>query len=126
MPLLPTGLTPGLLTRIKERLKRELGLGPKERPRITGPQDVLLRCREAVNQRPPKLVHALYKAKDAPTATWRHLECYSIRYRGKNNAPLLFAACSKENWGTEAFDLGRFEDVQVTDIPFSPRWQIEL
>lgn len=127
MPLLPRGLTPGLLTRVRERLKRELGLAPTKRPPVSGPEDVLLRMREAVHQEPPKLVRALYKGEDATSATWRLLEPYSIRYRGKGGVPLLYAACEKESYkGIEAFRLERFQDVQVTDIPFKPRWKVEL
>ena len=123
---LAKGLTPGLISRVKERLKHHFGVEPKKRPPISGPEDVLLRMREAVRQNPPKLVRASYLAADAASPTWRLLEPYSIRYRGDGNAPLLFAACEKEAWKTEAFRLDRFKDVQVTDIPFKPRWKIEL
>ena len=87
-----------------------------------------MRVREAVRQDPPKLVHALYQAKDADRATWRHLACYSIRDRGAEGNALLFAACEKEGWKVEAFDLRRFQDLQVTakPWPFNPMYRIEF
>ena len=114
------------MTRIRNRLERELGLQPAVLPAISSTEDVLLRIRKAVRERPPKLVRAFYQAVDATSPTWRLLECYSLRYRGQDNRPLLFAACEKENWKIEAFRLDRFHDVQPTNIPFSPRWPIEL
>lgn len=139
MPLIPLGLGDGLLQRVKERVKQELapvvervreevGLEPKVRRPPSGPHEILVRVRQAVRQNPPRLVYALYQAKDADGPTWRYLACYSIRDRGMGGEPLLFAACSKENWKVEAFDLRRFKDLQVTDRPwpFPPAYAIEF
>lgn len=116
-------------------MKRELGLDapkPAAPPVQKGPpsstEELILRCRLAVNQKPPKLVHALYQAKDANTPTWRHLAVYSTRDRGVEGSTLIFAACEKEGWEVEAFRVGGFKDLQVTDKPwpFQPRFRIEL
>jgi hypothetical protein len=112
---------PDPLGRVKERLKTELGLTPKERPPARSSGEIIFRIREAAGQRPPKLVRALYKAKDANVATWRYLAPYELVYDRKKDRPsepLLYAACEKDGWKTECFWLDRFEDVQVTDIPF--------
>lgn len=152
MPLIPLGLGEGVLQRVKERvqtelskpierlkervredprvkrLTEELGLAPLRRPPPAGPDDILLRVREAVRHNPPRLVHALYQAKDADSPSWRHLACYSIRDRAHDGSPLLFAACEKDSWKVEAFDLRRFRDLQVTNKPwpFTPKFRIEF
>lgn len=150
VPLVPLGLGEGLLKRVKERVEREisrplekvkektapvvervkqeLGLAPLRRPPPSGPHEILMRVREAVRNDPPKLCYALYQAKDADHPTWRHLACYSIRDRAADGGSLLFAACEKDNWSVEAFDLRRFKDFQVTNKPwpFAPRFRIEF
>ena len=143
MPLVPLGLGEGLLQRVKERVqtelgrpleklkervREELGLAPLRRPPPAGKADIILRINEAVRHDPPRLVYALYQAKDADRPTWRHLACYSIRDRASDGGDLLFAACEKENWKVEAFDFRRFRDLQVTNKPwpFTPRYRIEF
>jgi len=88
-----------------------------------------LRIREAVHQSPPRLLYMLYQARNAPAPTWRHIAPYSIREkRTKDNEPLLYAACEKEQWKVEAFDLRRIKDLQVTNKPwpFSPEFAVEF
>lgn len=150
VPLVPLGLGEGLLKRVKERVERELsrpietvrekakpvvervkeelGLQPLRRPPPSGPHEIMMRVREAVRHDPPRLVYALYQAKDADHPTWRHLACYSVRDRAADGGTLLFAACEKESWKVEAFDLRRFKDLQVTNKPwpFAPRFRIEF
>jgi hypothetical protein len=128
VPLIPKGIGRSLYERVKERLKHELGLEPAERPPARTAQEVLMRIHEAASQRPPKMVRALYKAKDADVATWRHLQPYSLRMRAKDDpgTPLIYAACEKDQWKVEAFIPARFEDVQVTNIPFTPRYKVEF
>lgn len=150
MPLVPVGLSDGLLSRVRERVERELGrpveyvkekvrgpvervkqelgLAPLRRPPPSGPAEILMRAREATRQDPPRLVYALYQAKDADHPTWRHLAPYSIRDRKAGGGSLLYAACEKEGWAVEAFDLGRFKDFQITTKPwpFTPKFRIEF
>lgn len=120
MPL--KGLGESFVERVKNRLKRELGL--ETTPKHEGPPgsfyEIEMRIRRAVRQDPPKLVHALYQAKDANVATWRHLAPYSVRDRGANGGPVIFCACSKEGYSIEAFVPSRFRDLQVTEIPWPP------
>lgn len=123
MPLIPKGLGGGFIDRVKTRLKRELGLEPAA-PKREGPPggyyEIELRIRRAVRQDPPKLLHALYQAQDAKVPTWRHIAPYSVRDRGANGGPLIFAACEKEGWKIEAFVPSRFKDLQVTQTPWPP------
>lgn len=125
MPLIPKGLTTGLIQRVKDRLKRELGMAPSQRPPPSGPQEILMRVQEAASQDPPCMVRALYQAKDAQVATWRLLQPYSIRARAEDGAWLLYAGCEKDNWNVESFDLRRFKDLQVTNLPFTPKFDVE-
>lgn len=120
MPLVPTGLGVDLLDRIKKRIKTELGFEPAPEGPPSGVEDIRMRIRKAVNQDPPKLVHALYQAKDANAPTWRHLAPYSQRDRGSDGAPLLYAACEKEGFKIEAFDYRRFLDFRTTNKPWPP------
>lgn len=136
MPLVPLGLGQDLLQRVKKRVERELaplkeqvqpyvdrakeelGFKPRKLPPPGSVHDIMVRAREACRQDPPRLIHALYQAKDANVPTWRHLACYSVRDRGTNGGTLLFAACEKEGWKIECFDPNRFKDFQVTEKPW--------
>ena len=85
-----------------------------------------MRIREAVTQDPPRLVRALYQAVDAPGPTWRNLECYEIKY-GKTGLPMLYAWCDKDPHNQiELFHVEKFGDIQVMQLPFSPRWPIKI
>jgi hypothetical protein len=106
-----------------------------ERPPANTPEEVLLRIREAVMHDPPVLLHALYEAKDAPgEPTWRYLEPYELADIGTGT--MLYAWCSKDpviksgpkrgKPKVELFNLGRFHDCEVTDIPFRPRWDLAI
>jgi hypothetical protein len=106
------------LQRVKDRLKRELGLTEVSAGPPSGADDVLARCRIATMQNPPKLVHALYQAQDADVPTWRHLAPYSKR--DKVNGVLVYCACSKEGYKIEAFDADRFVEFRVTQLPWPP------
>ena len=78
-----------------------------------------------MHQDPPKLVNAVYQAEDAEVPTERKLECYSLRPGAGGSGQLLYAYCHKDA-AIEAFRLDRFKNFQVTEIPFSPKWDIEL
>lgn len=132
MPILPRGLSRELFDRVRDRVRTEFGLEQKLRPPANTPEMILMRAREAVRRSPPRLVRGTYQAADANAPTTRLMQCYSIRYRGVPafeggpRRPLLYAACEKDGWKVEAFRLDRFHDMQVTNIPFTPKHKIEL
>jgi predicted DNA-binding transcriptional regulator YafY len=125
MPLIPRGLSQGLIDRVKQRVKQELGLVPSQQGPPNSEAEMKLRIRTAVSANPPRLVRVLYQAEDATTPTWREMECYSLRYRGKGGVPLLYAYCRKDN-AIEAFRFDRVKDIQLTNKPFEPKYQIEV
>jgi predicted DNA-binding transcriptional regulator YafY len=55
--------------------------------------------------------------------TWRYAEPYSYRFKGKSQ--LLYAFCYKDQH-IESFKPEKIEDLQNTEMPFSPRWPIEI
>ena len=63
------------------------------------------------------LLYMLYKNK------WRHIEPYSFR-RGKEG--ILFFGFDIQANDTRSFYLHRIEQMKLTEIPFAPRWLIEL
>lgn len=129
MPLLPRGLGRDLLERVKERIKREVGLGaPVPKPPARTTSERLMRIREAVSAEPPFLLRALYQAVDAAGPTWRELEPYELVYNNPDDpaTPNLYAACEKEGWKIELFRLSRFHDIQLTQKTFAPRWPLVI
>ena len=125
---------PSLADRIKNVVRRVLNIEqptpalpgePPEPPLYTGPprtlEEVKQRIQEAGRQHPPVLLRALYNGR------WRDLEPYSYRKRDRDDPhiPLLYAFCHKDN-GIEAFKLKKFRDLQVTNRPFQPRWDVEF
>ena len=135
MPLIPSGLSQALFERLKDRVKRELGLEPAgsaeptepggkpvAEPQSTPPssnEEKKLRIQEAGRKRVLLLMQY--------NGIYRHVEPYSYRFRDKDNAnePLLYAFCHKDQ-GIEAFKLRKITDLQVTDQPFSPRYPVEF
>ncbi len=55
--------------------------------------------------------------------TWRHVEPYSFR-PGKGGL-LFYGHCLIHN-DTHSFYIHKIQGLQLTEIPFSPRWFIEL
>lgn len=55
--------------------------------------------------------------------TWRHVEPYS--FRGGKQGQLLYGHCLIHN-DTHSFYVHKIQDLQLTDIPFSPRWMVEI
>lgn len=53
----------------------------------------------------------------------RHVEPYS--YRDKGGRRLFFGYCHKCN-EINAFDPNKITHIEVTNIPFAPRWPIEV
>lgn len=125
MPLIPKGLSQGLIDRVKQRVKQELGLVPQQQGPPTSEAEMKLRIRTALSTNPPRLVRVLYQGADAPTATWREMECYSLRYRGKGGVPLLYAFCHKDK-AIEAFRFDRVKDIQITNKTFAPQYPVEI
>lgn len=151
MPLLPLGLGKKTLDRVKKRLEQEISpiyervkeeLGQKPPPagptappaeppkptlpvaRTPGAMEVMLR--EAVNMKPPVMVRALYQRKGAKTATWRYLqpvEMVAGRAAKDTSRPMLYAACEADGWKIEAFRLDRFEEMQLTNLPYAVQMQ---
>jgi predicted DNA-binding transcriptional regulator YafY len=56
-------------------------------------------------------------------SNWRYVEPYS--YRHKTTGQLLFAFCHKDQH-IESFNPNKIEDLQLTEIPFKPRWPVEI
>jgi predicted DNA-binding transcriptional regulator YafY len=56
-------------------------------------------------------------------SNWRYVEPYS--YRHKSTGQLLFAFCHKDQH-IESFNPNKIEDLQLTEIPFKPRWPVEI
>ncbi|MCK5611405.1 hypothetical protein KAR91_56565 [Candidatus Pacearchaeota archaeon] len=54
---------------------------------------------------------------------WRHVEPYSFR-DGKQGL-LLYGHCLIHN-DTHSFYVHRIQELQLTDVPFNPRWYIEI
>lgn len=126
MPLNPWGLSKGLLERIKDVVRRELGgdvpLPESGRdPLLEGPvtdaPTLMYRIRHAARTR--TLLHMKYNN------TWRHVEPYSFRYRSKGVQPLFYGFCLLHDT-IEAYRIDRIQDLQTTDRPFAPRWTVEI
>lgn len=141
MPLLPTGLTTGLIERIKQRVKRELGWGDDHGaetshdqgrdPALEGPatDTASKRYRIQAAARGRMLLWLKYNNE------WRHVEPYS--YRQFALGPVLYGWCHLHDV-IEAYYIDQvtnpetgkvhtgIQDVHVTDRPFSPRFDIEI
>lgn len=148
MPLIPRGLTPGFVDRIR-----------REVTNLNAPGSVINRTLDRVRQRfqptpePPAPEEYPVAVSAVPSsvadvearirwagARWRilratyhdsarDLEPYSFRYRAAENqtVPLLYAYCHKDD-ATEAFRLDRFQALTITDRTYGPpgRWQNEF
>lgn len=123
MPLNPIGLTKGLVERIKQRVRQELGQDEeREIPQeLQGPgtdaPTIMYRIRHAA--RTNTLLWMRYNN------TWRHVEPYSFRYRSRGMQPLFYGYCHLHDT-IEAYRIDRIQDVHTTDRPFSPRWSVEI
>ena len=54
---------------------------------------------------------------------WRYAEPYSFR---QGRYGLLFFAHDLMRNGTRSFYIHRAQEIQLTDIPYNPRWMVEL
>lgn len=124
MPLNPSGLTRGLIDRIKQRLGLEPAAGddtPAHDEQLQGPAGdaatVMYRIKLAA--RGLVLLHMKYNN------TWRHVEPYSFRYDDVGPQPKFFGYCHLHNH-IEKYRLDRIQDVHVTDRMFNPRWPVEI
>ena len=54
---------------------------------------------------------------------WRYTEPYSYRFRGDGR--LFYAFCYKDQ-RINSFRLEKIEDLQLTDMPYAPRWPVEI
>lgn len=54
---------------------------------------------------------------------WRYVEPYSFR-PGKQGQ-LFYGHCLAHN-DTHSFYMHRIQDLQISEVPFSPRWHIEI
>lgn len=57
--------------------------------------------------------------------TWRHVEPYSYRYRGRGKALRFYGYCRIHD-SIHSFDLSKIQGLTVTDIPYHSRWEVEL
>lgn len=101
--------------------EEEAGLPPEEmaRPveRATYLEDarMVAMIRKAARER--RLVYVLYGGE------WRYAEPYSFR-QGKLG--LLFFAHDLKRNDTRSYYIHRIQELQSTDIPYNPRWMVEL
>ncbi len=126
MPLIPKGLTRGLIDRIRNLVDREFSqrrpvqdeeAPPPEQQSISGIGDIHYRIR--VGARDKTLLWMKYNN------TWRFVEPYSFRYRSAGLQPLFYGFCRLHNT-IEAYRLDRVQDLHNTDRPYSPRWDVEI
>ena len=54
---------------------------------------------------------------------WRYTEPYSYRFKGEGR--LFYAFCYKDQ-RINSFRLEKIEDLQLTEMPYSPRWPVEI
>jgi predicted DNA-binding transcriptional regulator YafY len=54
---------------------------------------------------------------------WRYTEPYSYRFRGEGR--LFYAFCFKDQ-RINSFKLEKIEDLQLTEMPYAPRWPVEI
>lgn len=121
---MPYGLTAGFIDRLRERINQmwgEDGDSIATDARAVGPADdidtIMYRIRAAGR------MHTLLYMKY--NNTWRHVEPYSFRYRSKGMQPLFYGYCRLHDT-IEAYRIDRIQDVQLTDRPYSPRWEVEI
>lgn len=126
MPLIPKGLSKGLIERIRNLVRREMGDEPEvdesgRDPLLEGPMTdapvLMYRIRHAA--RTKTLLWMKYNN------TWRHVEPYSFRYRSRGMQPLFFGWCQLHD-EIHSFRLDRVQDIQTTDRVFNPRETIEI
>lgn len=88
---------------------------------LQGLPDVMARIQFAARQVPPLRLLEVYHDTPRPS------EPYSYRYRAKDDphVPLLYVYCLKDHH-IEAHKLQRIQDLQVTAVPYMPRWPVEF
>lgn len=69
------------------------------------------------------ILRIIYTEKDGTSEGWRHVEPYSFRGEGENEA--LFAWDVHKN-GIRRFTLSRINQVETTLERFNPRYPIEI
>lgn len=135
MPL--WGLTKGLIDKAVQRVKQQLGWGdpheadephdPRRDPALEGPATSLhiIEYRIQVAARKRVKLNMFYNN------TWRKVEPYSYRGTAQGfKAKVLYGWCDLHDT-IEAYYLQPIEDhtgiqdVHVTDVPFTPRFEIE-
>jgi len=122
---------PGFFSRIRDQAKSWLSKRREEAPPFQGPpaglNDIMARIQWAGRQNPPRMLRMSYQSKDSPMPQWRNVEPYSYRYRAKEDPhiPLFFGYCHKDQ-GIEAYKLQRIADIQITDKPFAPKYEVEF
>ena len=57
--------------------------------------------------------------------SWRHIEPYSYRYRGKGKSLRFMGYCRLHDQ-IHSFNPNKIQGLIVTDEPFTPRWPIEV
>lgn len=88
---------------------------PVERATYLEEAQMVAIIRKAARER--RLVNILYSNQ------WRLAEPYSFR---QGRYGLLFFAHDLHRNGTRSFYIHRTQELQSTDIPFNPRWMVEL
>jgi len=151
----PQGVGAGFWDRLKSRITEELGGGRPESPGVVPAEPsedeslepgLLSRLRQRLRnlttpeqrrpaEPPPGLPRILYRIREAGRQgtllfmkyhnTWRHVEPYSFRYKGRGRALRFFGYC-RLHGHIEMYIPEKIEDVVVTDERYAPRWAIEL
>jgi len=88
---------------------------PVERATYLQEAEIVTLIRRAARKR--VLVKILY------SNVWRLAEPYSFR---QGRFGLLFFAHDLARNGTRSYYVHRTQEIQMTDIPFNPRWMVEL
>lgn len=118
----------GWWTSLQEFLKNFKA--PKAPPSV-GPRQTVYHAPTPETPRDPgDIAGVLLEASRRGVLCWmqynghkRYIEPYSYRFRGGHQ--LLYAFCWKDQH-IEAFRPDRIQDIELTDIPFKPRWPIEI
>jgi predicted DNA-binding transcriptional regulator YafY len=123
-----------LFERIKQALRNILPKLPvfREEPGVPGePEEELAEpVRRATYLQEAEIMHIIKQSAQRRTLLWmlynnqwRHVEPYSFR-DGKQGL-LLYGHCLIHN-DTHSFYVHRIQELQLTDIPYNPRWYVEI
>lgn len=105
---------PGLMDRLRDRIKKTVRPGPEKKNNEPAPgrDRIMWRIREAGRR------HVLLLMKYH--GVYRHVEPYSFRPRGQGGALRFFGWCLLHNH-IEMYRPEKIEDAVLTDIPYHPR-----